>query len=108
MSLSSETVISVVIGGLISGVITWVVAHLYFRKQDTRVEQVFEVIIRTIQRLVLAVESEAQTYFQVIRDDKGRIADVRVTIFQGHAPTVDTTKADDTRTESGQTDDLMS
>ena len=90
MSVSAETVFSVLIGGLISGLVTWLVAHLYFRKQDARAERVFEVMIRTIQRLVLAVESEAQTRNEIIRDDRGRIMDVKVTLIQGFPPTVTT------------------
>ena len=108
MSISGETVFSVLIGGLISGLITWFVAHLYFRKQDARGEQVFEMLVRIVKGLAQAVESDAQTHLRIERDEKGRITDVKVMIFQGHAPTVVTTKADDTRTEGGQNDDLMS
>ena len=83
MSISGETVFSILIGGLISGVITWLVAERYFRRQDERAEQVFEVLVRMVQNLVPAVTSGGQVQIGVTRDEKGRIDNASLTIKLG-------------------------
>jgi hypothetical protein len=94
MSMSAETVFSVLLGGLISGLVTWGVAERYFRKQDVRAEQVFDMLVRMVQRLTQAIESEAQTYLRIERVGKGRIVDVKVMLFQGFAPGITVTTPD--------------
>lgn len=108
MSISAETVFSVLVGGLISGLVTWGVAERYFRKQDARGEQMFEALVRLVRGAAESLEKEAQTHVHAVRDKQGRITDVEVTLFQGYAPTLVVTKSEDTRTKSGQTDGEIS
>jgi hypothetical protein len=116
MSISAEMVFSVLIGGLISGLITWLVAHLYFRKQDERAEESFNILARFLEN-VEAIRSEGgSTAVGFTHDPSGRIRNVNVTVIagtgeikvEGHAATVTVTKDTDTRTKGGQNDDLMS
>lgn len=116
MSLSSETVVSVLIGGLISGVITWVVAHLYFRKQEARAEQMFDANARFLEMLSSTLIRGGPATLGFERDGKGRIINAKVD-YSLHLQTAGlaaagtghvTPPADTTRTKGGQNDDLMS
>jgi len=73
MSISIETVVSVIIGGLI----TWGLAHLYFKKQDKRAEQIFEATARFLESLGRVVTQGGGVRIEFTRDARNQILGAR-------------------------------
>jgi hypothetical protein len=114
MSISGETVVSVVIGGII----TAGVATVIFWAQERRARQSFEVLARFLENFANIVNHGGEANVGFTRDAKGRItnANMRYTLkletgallVEGHLATLRVTPApaSETRnkTESGPQD----
>jgi hypothetical protein len=75
MTISGETVVSVVLGG----VITLVVAIVVFAIQERRARQSFEVLARFLESLGRVLTEGGETGIRFTRDDHGRITGAAVT-----------------------------
>ncbi len=73
MTLSAETLFSVLAGGLVSALVTLAVAEWYFRRQDRRAEEVYGALSQFLEKFakVMTEGGDAKVIFG--RDEQGRI-----------------------------------
>jgi hypothetical protein len=61
------------VGTVAGGLIAWVVAYVYFRKQDKRAEEIFEAQAHFLESLAGVVTKTGKASIVFTRDAKGRI-----------------------------------
>ena len=84
-------------GVVIGGIFTWWVGRHYFRKQDERAEQTFDVLARFLENFAANPSGTARIEFT--KDAEGRRTGVRIAVdvgigearWEGFAPTVTVT-----------------
>jgi hypothetical protein len=76
MTTGSEAALAILLavtGTAVGGLITWLLAAIYFKKQDKRAEQIFEAQAHFLESLAGVVTKTGKVSITFTRDAKGKI-----------------------------------